>query len=160
MKYWEDFSKAQKLRHGPFEVSSELLDTLLDLLGENHPVHTDDEFARITGRSRRIVPGSVIHAVVNGLHMRYDGPAAVIGMRSTSWDFVRPMYPDEPHWLTIRVDGMSEVDELRGQVDLTCRVLDADGRVCTVSRTNALVFRRAAALGAVPSDGSALRGAS
>ena len=60
MKYWEDLVGAPDHRFGPLVFGGELLDRLLDLMGEKHPVHDDDAFARALDRSRRIVPGGFI----------------------------------------------------------------------------------------------------
>src|SRR3954467_125042 len=88
--YWEDVVNAPIRRYGPIIFSSQLLDQLLDLMGEKHPIHASDGFAQTTSRKRRIVPGGYLHALTSGWTVTHGHPAAVVGLRSITWDFIRP----------------------------------------------------------------------
>jgi acyl dehydratase len=125
LKYWEDLAHAPVRRFGPIVLTSRLLDQLLDLTGEKHPVHDDDSFARTTSRRQRIVPGGLIHSITSGWTVQHGSPAAIVGMRTLAWDFVRPLYPDTPfYFTTVR------------------RVLDDSGRTFAIGRMSVVVLRR------------------
>lgn len=144
VKYWEDLVDAPLRRFGPVVFTGELLDRLLDLMGERHPVHDSDDFARGTDRSRRIVPGGFIHSVTSGWVVRHGSPAAIVGLRRLSWDFVRPLYPDTPFWFTTATDRAVEIDDRLGLVETTRRVFDDDGRTYALGRMSVVLLRRAA----------------
>ncbi|MFJ1704273.1 hypothetical protein [Kitasatospora sp. NPDC088346] len=145
VKYWEDLAEAPVRRFGPVVFGSDLLDRLLDLMGEKHPVHDSDSFAEGTDRRRRIVPGGFIHSITSGWVVRHGSPAAIVGMRTLGWDFVRPLYPDTPFWFTTSTDRAVEIDDRLGLVDTTRRVFDEDGRTHAIGRMGVLILRRAAA---------------
>ncbi|MGW3917611.1 hypothetical protein ACWEBX_40030, partial [Streptomyces sp. NPDC005070] len=88
VKYWEDLAHAPVRRFGPVVFGSALLDQLLDLMGEKHPVHDSDDFAQGTDRRQRIVPGGFIHSITSGWVVQHGSPAAIVGLRRLSWDFV------------------------------------------------------------------------
>lgn len=145
VRYWEDLATAPVRRFGPVVFSGELLDELLGLMGEKHPIHEDDTFAGATGRSRRIVPGGFIHSVTSGWAVRHDAPAAVVGMRSMHWDFVRPLFPDDPFYFTTETERAEEIDENRGLLNSKRRVFDENDRTFAIGRLSVVVLRRAAA---------------
>ncbi|MFE6746630.1 hypothetical protein ACFVGM_12315 [Kitasatospora purpeofusca] len=150
MKYWEDLVGAPDHRFGPLVFGGDLLDRLLDLMGEKHPVHDDDAFARALDRTRRIVPGGFIHSITSGWVVQHGSPAAVVGLRTLAWDFVRPLYPDTPFWFTTRTGRSVEIDERLGLVESTRRVHDDNDRTYAIGRMSVVVLRRAAAVALTP----------
>jgi acyl dehydratase len=144
MVFWEDVVKAPLRRYGPVVFPSELLDKLLDLMGERHPVHDDDRFARLTARKRRIVPGGFIHSFTSGLTVQHGSPSAVVGLRSVTWNFVRPLYPDKPFFFSNQTLNGSEIDERLGQINAERRVFDENDAVYAIGRMNVVLLRRAA----------------
>jgi hypothetical protein len=144
MKYWEDLAEAPVRRFGPVVFSSALLDQLLDLMGEKHPVHDSDSFAHGTDRRQRIVPGGFIHSITSGWVVQHGSPAAIVGMRSLKWDFVRPLYPDTPFWFTTSTDRAVEIDERIGLVETTRRVFDEAERTYAIGRMSVVLQRYAA----------------
>jgi len=141
--YWEDLVDAPLRRYGPVIFSSQLLDQLLELLGEKHPVHSSDGFAELTSRKRRIIPGGFIHSITSGWTVQHGSSAAVIGMRSVTWDFIRPLYPDEPFYFTNMTLNSSIIDERRGLVNTERRVFDENNQVYAIGRMNVVMLRRA-----------------
>jgi MaoC like domain len=144
MKYWEDLVSAPPRRFGPVVFTSELLDQLLDLMGEKHPVHDSDAFAALTSRRQRIVPGGFIHSITSGWTVQHGSPAAVVGMRSLSWDFVRPLYPDTPFYFTTESEHAEEIDDRLGLVNSVRRVFDDADRVYAIGRMSVVMLRRRA----------------
>ncbi len=142
LRYWEDIRGTQPHTYGPLTISSELLDHLLELMGEKHPVHESHQFALGTSRRGRIVPGGFIHPFTSGWIVRETGPAAVVGLRSATWDFVRPIYPDCPFYFSNTTVDSSEVDESLGLVNTVRRVFAEDDRVYAIGRLSALIQRR------------------
>ena len=145
MKYWEDLAVAPPRRFGPVVFTGELLDQLLDLMGEKHPVHDSDTFAQLISRRRRIVPGGFIHSITSGWTVQHGSPAAVVGMRSLAWDFVRPLYPDTPFYFTTESEHAEEIDERLGLVNSVRRVFDDAERVYAIGRMSVVMLRRGAA---------------
>lgn len=144
MKYWEDLARAPIRRYGPLVFSSALLDQLLDLMGEKHPVHDDEAFAAAINRRRRIVPGGFIHSITSGWVVQHGAPAAIVGMRTLNWSFVRPLYPDTEFWFTTRTERSAEIDERLGLMDTVRRVVDENDQAYAIGRMSVVVLRRPA----------------
>jgi acyl dehydratase len=142
--YWEDLAEAPVRRYGPLVFTSQLLDQLLDLMGERHPIHDSDAFAQSMSRKQRIVPGGFIHSITSGWVVQHSVPVAVIGLRSVTWDFIRPIYPDVPFYFTNRTLRKTEIDHRRGMIDTERRVFDENDQVHAIGRMNAVVLRRPA----------------
>ena len=142
LKYWEDVMAAPVRRFGPVVFHSALLDNLLDLMGEKHPVHDDDSFAQITSRRQRIVPGGFIHSITSGWAVQHGAPVAVVGIRSLAWDFIRPLYPDTPFWFTTEHHNAQAIDERLGLVTSVRRVVNDNDEVIAIGRMNVVILRR------------------
>jgi acyl dehydratase len=140
--YWEDLVDSIPRRYGPLMFTTALLDQLLDLLGEKHPLHDDDHFARSLSRRRRIIPGGFIHSITSGWIVQHGAPAAVVGLRSITWDFVRPLYPDVPFFFTNHAKELTELDERMGLVKTERRVVDEEQHLYAIGRMNAVMLRR------------------
>jgi len=141
--YWEDLVDAPLRRYGPLVFSSELLDQLLDLMGEKHPIHNSDAFAQKTSRRQRIIPGGFIHSITSGWVVKHSSATvSVVGLRSVTWDFIRPLYPDKPFFFTNRTTRASEVNERLGLIDTERRVFDEAEQIHAVGRMNVVVLRR------------------
>jgi acyl dehydratase len=152
MKYWEELADAPIRRFGPVVFSTELLDQLLDLMGEKHPVHDSDAFALATSRRQRIVPGGFIHSITSGWTVQHGSPAAIIGMKSLTWDFVRPLYPDTPFYFTTKTEHAEPIDDRLGLVKSVRRVFDEADRAYAIGRMSVVVLRRPADRSDAPSD--------
>jgi acyl dehydratase len=142
--YWEDVVEAAPRRYGPTVFTSRVLDELVDLMGEKHPIHKNDRFAQSTGRKRRIVPGGLIQSFTTGWIVEHSIPAAVVDLRSATWDFVRPLYPDEPFFFTNTTISSSEIDDRLGLVNTERRVFDETDQVYAIGRMNVVMQRRPA----------------
>mgnify|MGYP000856085719 CR=1 FL=1 len=140
--YWEDVKIARERKYGPLVFSSKLLDTLLEMMGEKHPIHDDAAFAMSASRRQRIVPGGFIHSITSGWTVKSGGSTAVIGLRSTHWDFIRPLYPDVPFYFTNTTVDAHEIDERRGLVSTVRRVFDEPGKLIALGRMSAVIMRR------------------
>jgi acyl dehydratase len=143
-KYFEDLVGAPIRRFGPLTFSSELLDQLLELMGERHPIHDSDTFANATARRKRIVPGGFIHSITSGWTVQHGSPAAVVGLRQLDWTFVRPLYPDTPFSFTTETDHTEALNERVGLVNSTRRVFDEDEQTLAIGRMSVVMLRRAA----------------
>jgi acyl dehydratase len=145
VKYWEDLVGAPVRRFGPLTFPAELLDQLLELMGEKHPIHDDPAFAARANRTRPIVPGGFIHSITSGWIVQHGAPAAVVGLRSLHWDFVKPLYPDVPFYFTTENSHTEEIDERFGLVDSVRRVVNEAGRAYAIGRMSVVILRRSAA---------------
>jgi acyl dehydratase len=142
LKYWEDLAHAPRRRFGPLVVTSALLDHLLDLMGERHPIHDDASFASATQRPGRIVPGGFIHSITSGWTVRHGAPAAITGMRSMTWKFVRPLPLDTPFYFTTETEESHEIGERAGIVKIVRRVTNEAGDAYAIGRMDVVVLRR------------------
>ena len=142
IKYFEDLVGAPVRRFGPLVFPSKLLDELLDLMGEKHPIHDDAAFAARAKRTRPIVPGGFIHSITSGWTVQHGSPAAIVGMRSMHWDFVRPLYPDVPFYFTTETSHTAEIDERLGLVDSVRRVVDEADHTYAIGRMSVVMLRR------------------
>jgi hypothetical protein len=89
------------------------------------------------------VPGGFIHSITSGWVVQHGSPAAIVGMRRLSWDFVRPLYPDTPFWFTTATDRAQEIDDRIGLVETTRRVFDENDRTYAIGRMSVVVLRNA-----------------
>ncbi len=142
IKYWEDAAQSDLKCYGPVVFSTALLDQLLDLMGERHPIHDSDAFAQEMLRKRRIVPGGFIHSITSGWVVRHSSPAAIFGLRSITWDFIRPLYPDAPFHFTTEVESAEIVDKHIGLVKSVRRVFDESNQTLAIGRMNVVMQRR------------------
>jgi acyl dehydratase len=145
VKYFEDLVGAPPRRFGPLTFPTALLEQLLDLMGEKHPIHDDPAFAARVERTRPIVPGGFIHSVTSGWTVQHGSPAAIVGMRSMHWDFVRPLYPDVPFYFTTETARTVEVDARIGLVETVRRVVDEAEQTYAIGRLSVVMLRRGAA---------------
>jgi len=129
-------------RYGPLTFPTELLDQLLDLMGEKHPIHASDGFAQSNDRKKRIIPGGFIHSITSGWIVQHGAPVAILGLRSMHWDFVRPLYPDIPFYFTTETASAEEINESVGLVNTIRRVCDEDGRAYAIGRMSVVMKRR------------------
>jgi acyl dehydratase len=158
MKYWEDLVAAPVRRFGPLTFSSDLLDTLLDLLGEKHPIHDDESFARSLERPGRVVPGGFIHAITSGWAVQHGAGAAIVGMRSMSYRFVRPLPVDVEFYFTTATESCVELNDSLGLVTTVRKVTDASAKPYALGRLSVVVLRRPAAAAGRTNSGGAARG--
>jgi hypothetical protein len=142
IKYWEDLQASPVRRYGPVIFSSALLDQLLDLMGEKHPIHASDSFAQSTERQQRIIPGGFIHSITSGWIVQHGSPVAIIGLRSMHWDFVRPLYPDVPFYFTTETASAEPIDARAGLVNTVRRVCDEAGHAYAIGRMSVVMKRR------------------
>ena len=139
--YWEDMRDSSLRRYGPLIFTSELLDKLLDMLGEKHPIHTG-KVKSDGSRDHSIIPGGYIHAITSGGVVEHGSAAAIIGLRSMHWDFVRPLYPDIPYYFTVETESSSVINSSVGLISSLRRVVDEDDRTYAIGRMSVLVRRK------------------
>lgn len=145
VKYFEDLVGAPPRKFGPLVFPTALLDELLELMGEKHPIHDDPAFAARVSRTRPIVPGGFIHSITSGWTVQHGSPAAIVGMRSMHWDFVRPLYPDVPFYFTTETAKTVELDDRIGLVESVRRVVNETDQAYAIGRMSVVMLRRDAA---------------
>lgn len=141
-KYWDDMKEGSKKEYGPLVFSTQLLDNLLEMMGEKHPIHTEASFATINNRKQRIIPGGFIHSITSGWIVQRGSATAVVGMRSMHWSFVRPLYPDTEFWFSTEVTKCEAINDRLGRVDTTRRVFGADNKTYAIGKMSAVIRRR------------------
>lgn len=148
---WEDLATAPPRHFGPVTITEEQVERFLELTGERHPLHTDTAWTMAVAGAPRVVPAGLVHSVTSGWAVRHAGPAAVLGLRSVTWDFVRPLHPGMPFWFVVTTTASEALDERIGLVDVTRRVLDDQDRTHALGHLNLAVLRREALT--APADG-------
>jgi acyl dehydratase len=144
LMYYENLVDAPVRHFGPLTFSSALLDQLLDLMGEKHPIHDNDELARsLTQHEKRIVPGGFINSITSGWAVRHGAAGAIVGLKSMTWDFVRPLYPDVPFHFTTEVESAEEINDRIGVLKIVRRVFYEPGQTIAIGRMTVVVARRA-----------------
>lgn len=141
-KYWESLVQGPARQYGPLVFTTDLLDKLLDLMGEKHPIHDNATFAHLNSRQQRIIPGGFIHSITSGWIVQRGAPTAVVGMRSMNWSFVRPLYPDVPFWFSTEITEAEVINKRLGLINTTRRVFDENGRTYAVGRLSAVILRQ------------------
>jgi acyl dehydratase len=139
---WEDLRPGSQHLVGPVTVSAPMLEEYLRLTGERHPIHYDVEFVQSLGRPERVVPGSMIHSLASGAMISGAGPMAVVGMRSMTWDFVRPVCVGTPWWCQTTVRTVTVIDDQTGLVELGRKVIDDRDHSYALGRVSLVVLRR------------------
>lgn len=142
VKYWEDLRESPVRQYGPLSFTTQLLDQLLDMLGEKHPIHVSDDFAQSTNRRQRIIPGGFIHSITSGWITQHGSPIAIVGLRSMTWNFVRPLYPDVPFYFTTETVSAQEVDDQIGLLSTRRRVCDEGDRAYAIGQIDIVIKRR------------------
>ncbi|MGA8496114.1 MAG: MaoC family dehydratase [Xanthobacteraceae bacterium] len=142
IKYWEDLRSPPVRRYGPLTFPTALLDQLLDLMGEKHPIHASDGFAQSNDRKKRIIPGGFIHSITSGWIVQHGSPVAILGLRSMTWDFVRPLYPDTSFYFTTETSSAEEIDDKTGVVNTVRRVCNENGQTYAIGRMSVVMKRR------------------
>ncbi len=143
LMHYEDLLAAPVRRFGPLVFSTALLDQLLDMMGEKHPVHDSDEFSRVAlGHQKRIVPGGFIHSITSGWAVQHGAAGAIVGLKSLTWDFVRPLYPDTPFYFTTEIEHAEEISDRLGLVKTVRRVSYESGETIAIGRMKVVMARR------------------
>lgn len=142
MKYWEDLAEAPPRQFGPLTFSTGLLEHLLDLMGEKHPIHDDESFAESADRPGRIVPGGFIHSITSGWTVRHGSSAAIIGMRSMNWRFMKPLPLDTDFYFTTETADATNLNDRVGLVTTVRKVTNGAGSTYAIGRLSVVVLKR------------------
>jgi acyl dehydratase len=142
LMYYEDIVNSPVRQYGPLIFKTQLLDQLLDLMGERHPIHDSDEATRsLTQHDKRIVPGGFIHSITSGWAVQQGAVGAIIGLKSMTWDFVRPLYPDVPFFFSTEVEHSEVINERAGVVKTVRRVFYDGGQTIAIGRMTVIIAR-------------------
>jgi acyl dehydratase len=142
-RYFEDVIGSES-EVGPVVITSEEFRRYLALTHEQYPIHIDDQFARDTKMSARVIPGTFVHGVAAGRVGEACGYTGVICVRSAHYDYLSPLHPDQPFFIKTRVSDGEVVDERCGVIEIMRQILDEQGRVLSIARLNVLLMRRPA----------------
>ena len=80
-------------------------------------------------------------------HWQHGSAAAIVGMRSMNWSFVRPLQVDVPFFFSSKTTSSMEINALTGLVNTVRKVTDADGRAYAIGNLSVVVLRRPAGRG-------------
>lgn len=105
-RIFEEFSVGDQFEtHGRTLTESDLV-SFCGLVGDYEPIHADEEFARKSPVGRRIMQGSLVTSVVDGLISRmglFEGTA--ITFLACTWEFKAPVFIGDTVRAQLRVSG-------------------------------------------------------
>ena len=114
------------------------------LSGDDNPLHTNDEAARVAGFRSRIAHGMLGVAVASGLLARTGLTRGIlIALAGVTWRFVAPIYPGDAIRLRVRVEERRASSKTgRDVVRLTLTVMNQDGAVVQEGEVTEVVRAR------------------
>jgi acyl dehydratase len=148
--YYEDVQPGACF-HVPGRVVTEQdLDRFADISGDDHPIHTDEQYARATPFGRRIAHGPFGIALAVGLFGRIpefrETTLAMMDVRE--WTFRAPIYIGDLLSLQLTIIAKRITRSGRGIVDRRFQLMKADGSVAQEGLSGLLIARRASPLAA------------
>ncbi len=138
---FEEFAVGEEFEtHGRTLTETDLV-TFCGVVGDYEPIHADEEFARKSPLGRRIMQGSLVTSVVDGLISRmglFEGTA--IAFLACSWEFKAPVFIGDTIRARLRVaETRPSRRGGRGVVTFAVAVLDQERRE-VVSGTYTMLF--------------------
>lgn len=145
---FEEFALGEEFEtHGRTLTETDLV-TFCGFVGDYEPIHADEEFARKSPGGRRIMQGSLVTSVVDGLISRmglFEDTA--ITFLACAWEFKAPVFIGDTIRVRMKVaEARPSRKGGRGVITFAVTVLNQDGRdVVTGTWTMMLVAKSAGA---------------
>ena len=131
-KYFDEFSVDDEWVTAARTITEADLVTFTGFSGDNHPLHTDEEYCKKTDFGRRIIQGTAILAIATGLEIGLGlKEATAIAFLGMTWEIKAPVFPGDTIIVRERVtekrESKSKSD--RGVVAFAVQVLNQHGTV-------------------------------
>ncbi len=127
--YWEEWEVGREFETGGRTVTEADIVMFAGLSGDYNPLHTNEEFAKQSPVGRRIMQGSLVTSVVDGLISRmglFEGTA--ITFLACTWEFKAPVFIGDTIRARIRVaDRRPSKKGGRGVVTFAVAVVNQAG---------------------------------
>ena len=145
--FFEDFQVGQTWLSATRTITETDISFYAWWSGDNHPLHTDEEYAKATPFGTRVLHGPAVFAIATGLESRLrlkdESAVAFLGM---NWEMKRAVVTGD----TIRAEVT--VDELRGSVStpsqgvvtFAVRVLNQLDEICQFGTWSVMIAKRSA----------------
>jgi acyl dehydratase len=151
--YYEDVQVGADFRVPGRSVTEQDLDRFAEISGDDHPIHTDEQYARATPFGRRIAHGPFGIALAIGLFGRIpefrDSALAMTDVRE--WAFRAPVYIGDSLSLRVTIVAKRITRSGNAIIDRRFELTKADGSVAQEGLSGMLIARRPAATGATNS---------
>ena len=151
--YYEDVQVGAEFRVPGRSVTEQDLDRFAEISGDDHPIHTDEQYARATPFGRRIAHGPFGIALAIGLFGRIpefrDSALAMTDVRE--WAFRAPVYIGDSLSLRVTIVAKRITRSGNAIIDRRFELTKADGSVAQEGLSGMLIARRPAATGATNS---------
>ena len=151
--YYEDVQVGAEFRVPGRSVTEQDLDRFAEISGDDHPIHTDEQYARATPFGRRIAHGPFGIALAIGLFGRIpefrDSALAMTDVRE--WVFRAPVYIGDSLSLRVTIVAKRITRSGNAIIDRRFELTKADGSVAQEGLSGVLIARRPAATGATNS---------
>ena len=151
--YYEDVQVGAEFRVPGRSVTEQDLDRFAEISGDDHPIHTDEQYARATPFGRRIAHGPFGIALAIGLFGRIpefrDSALAMTDVRE--WVFRAPVYIGDSLSLRVTIVAKRITRSGNAIIDRRFELTKADGSVAQEGLSGMLIARRPAATGATNS---------
>jgi acyl dehydratase len=125
--YFEDHEPGRVIRTGARMLQERDIAAFAELSGDRHPLHTDPEFARASGRANIVAHGPLVLGLAQGLMTTAglfdDGALAFLGL---AWRMQAPAYPGDTLQAEVTVASRrdSRSDPTRGIIEFSFRLLN------------------------------------
>lgn len=131
---------------GSSPVTEQDLTQFASISGDDHPIHTDEDYARKTSFGRRIAHGPFGLAVAIGLFGKIpefrESTLAMTDIRE--WSFRAPIYIGDVLSLHVVIAGKHVTRTNKCILDRQMRLLKQDGSVAQEGRSGLLIASRSA----------------
>jgi len=145
-RYFEELEPGQHFRHWPGRTITEFDDTLFSLMSMNqHPLHTDEHFAKMTQHGQRLVEGPLVIALVIGMSQADTGGCALATLEYRDIRHLAPVFHGDSIYAETTVIEKEDRDATSGIVTLASRGRNQRDEVVVTLERLIVVPKQAAA---------------
>lgn len=141
--YFEDFAVGQRFTGDGRTITDVELHSFAALSGDEHPLHTDREYASTTRFGAPLVHAPFGQAAFLGWHYRQGLSQNVEAMLDSSWQYLKPVFPGDELFFEMFITQCRRTS--RGDAGIVGRhvtVRNQHGETVQEGTTNALVRAR------------------
>lgn len=143
MRYWDDIDVGESYQTPARTVTETDIVMFSALTGDHHPLHTDEEHAKLSIYGGRIAHGLLGLAYLQGLETRVHTDLAAMGSLGWTVDFKAPIRIGDTISARCRVTGKRPTSKPdRGVLFVECTLVDQAGRTLQTGEHRKLVGRR------------------
>jgi acyl dehydratase len=144
-KYLEELQEGQTFEHWPGRTITEYDDTWFSLMSMNqHPLHTDEHYARSTQHGQRLVEGPLVISLVIGMSQADIGGRALRTIEYSNVRHFEPVFHGDTLYARSRIAGKQDLADGSGVVQVESEGFNQAGKVVVSLDRKIVVPRRPA----------------